>query len=298
MTNFIQINKYHTIILFCLSIIFFTLNINIQADNLTVICFFLIITVGVSHGSLDHIKGNKLLEVFNIENKSLFYFGYIVISLTIIVLWLIFPLITLAIFLIVAAYHFGKEDTVFGKNKKTKLLNLFLFLKGSLVILAPLYFNHEETIKIFETLNVQLNQINDNILIAIIVFSLISNFFVNKNIFLSFLDSFTIIMLNLNFAPLIAFTIYFCFLHSLRHSLSLIEEIDNKNFKKGLNNFLKKAFPLTLITITIFLIAIFFLNKYYLLDSAILKVIFIGLASLTFPHILLEYLIEKNEKKT
>ena len=298
MTNFIQINKYHTIILFCLSIIFFTLNINIQADNLTVICFFLIITVGVSHGSLDHIKGNKLLEVFNIENKSLFYFGYIVISLTIIVLWLIFPLITLAIFLIVAAYHFGKEDTVFGKNKKTKLLNLFLFLKGSLVILAPLYFNPEETIKIFETLNVQLNQINDNILIAIIVFSLISNFFVNKNIFLSFLDSFTIIMLNLNFAPLIAFTIYFCFLHSLRHSLSLIEEIDNKNFKKGLNNFLKKAFPLTLITITIFLIAIFFLNKYYLLDSAILKVIFIGLASLTFPHILLEYLIEKNEKRT
>ena len=298
MTNFIQINKYHTIILFCLSIIFFTLNINIQADNIAGICFFLIITVGVSHGSLDHIKGNKLLELFNIKNKLLFYFGYIVISLTIIVLWLILPLITLAIFLIVAAYHFGKEDAVFGKNKKTKLLNLFLFLKGSLVILAPLYFNPEETIKIFETLNVQLNQINDNILIAIIVLSLISNFFVNKNIFLSFLDSFTIIMLNLNFVPLVAFTIYFCFLHSLRHSLSLIEEIDNKNFKKGLNNFLKKAFPLTLITVIVFLIAVFFLNKYYLLDSAILKVIFIGLASLTFPHILLEYLLEKNEKRT
>ena len=28
------------------------------------------------------------------------------------------------------------------------------------------------------------------------------------------------------------------------------------------------------------------------------KVIFIGLASLTFPHILLEYLLEKNEKKS
>jgi len=298
MTNFTQINKYHTIILFFLSIIFFTLNIKIHTDNITEICFFLIVTVGVSHGSLDHIKGNKLLELFNIKNKLLFYFGYIIISLAIIVLWLILPLITLAMFLIVAAYHFGKEDAVFEKNKKTKLLNLFLFLKGSLVILAPLYFNPEETIKIFENLDVQLNQINNNILIAIIVLSLISNFFVNKNIFLSFLDSFTIIMLNFNFAPLVAFTIYFCFLHSLRHSLSLIEEIDNKNFKKGLNNFLKKAFPLTLITIILFLIAVFFLNKYYLLDSAILKVIFIGLASLTFPHILLEYLIEKNEKKT
>ena len=34
------------------------------------------------------------------------------------------------------------------------------------------------------------------------------------------------------------------------------------------------------------------------LDIAILKIIFIGLASLTFPHILLEYLLEKNEKRT
>jgi len=43
---------------------------------------------------------------------------------------------------------------------------------------------------------------------------------------------------------------------------------------------------------------VFLLNEYYLLDSAILKVVFIGLASLTFPHILLEYLLEKNEKQT
>ena len=75
MTNFTQINKYHTIILFFLSIIFFTLNIKIHTDNITEICFFLIVTVGVSHGSLDHIKGNKLLELFNIKNKLLFYFG-------------------------------------------------------------------------------------------------------------------------------------------------------------------------------------------------------------------------------
>ena len=46
------------------------------------------------------------------------------------------------------------------------------------------------------------------------------------------------------------------------------------------------------------LLAIFFLNNFYKLDEAIYKVIFIGLASLTFPHILLEYLLEKNEKRT
>ena len=55
---------------------------------------------------------------------------------------------------------------------------------------------------------------------------------------------------------------------------------------------------LTFITAVIFLFAIYFLNNFYKLDEAIYKVIFIGLASLTFPHILLEYLLEKNEKRT
>ena len=59
-----------------------------------------------------------------------------------------------------------------------------------------------------------------------------------------------------------------------------------------------KALPLTLITGLIFLISIYLLNSLYKIDEAIYKVIFIGLASLTFPHILLEYLLEKNEKRT
>ena len=298
MINFLKLNKFQTITLFFLSTIFLILDINLQSKNMTMICFFLIVTIGVSHGSLDHIKGEKLLKIFKIKNKLNFYLGYISISFVIIGLWLILPLFTLSVFLIVAAYHFGKEDAVFEKNKKIKLLNILLFFKGSLVILAPLYFNSIETIKIFKTLNVELNPISNYVLIIFISLSLISNFFVNKNIFFPFLDSLTIIILNLNFSPLLSFTIYFCFLHSLRHSFSLIEEMSGKNFKKRLIVFLKQALPLTLVTAISFLIIIFFLSKYYLLDVAILKVIFIGLASLTFPHILLEYLLEKNEKKT
>jgi Brp/Blh family beta-carotene 15,15'-monooxygenase len=250
----------------------------------------------VSHGSLDNFKGAKLLKILNIKNKLLFYFIYIFISLAVISSWLIFPLFMLAVFLVVAAYHFGKEDSVFGKTNKFKLLNLLLFLKGSLIILAPLYFHHYETIQIFEILGVKLIQYNSSLIIILIYLSLISNFFINKNVLLSLLDSFTIIILNINFEPLLAFTIYFCFLHSIRHSLSLVQDINSKNLKKGLISFLKKAFPLTIATAFGFVIAVFLLNEYYLLDSAILKVVFIGLASLTFPHILLEYLLEKNEK--
>ena len=65
-----------------------------------------------------------------------------------------------------------------------------------------------------------------------------------------------------------------------------------------LENLLKKQFPLTLITSFAFIVAIYLLNNFYELNEAIYKVIFIGLASLTFPHILLEYLLEKNEKRS
>jgi Brp/Blh family beta-carotene 15,15'-monooxygenase len=298
MTNFNQINKYHSISLFLLSLFFLTLSIEIQKSWVTVICFFLIATIGVTHGSLDHLKGNKLLKIFKIKNKLLFYFIYIFTALIVVCFWIILPFFTLSMFLIVASYHFGKEDSVFGKTKKLKLASLFLFLKGSIVVLAPLYFHPYETIEIFEILNVRLIQYNNNLIAVLISLSLISNFFINKNILLSLLDSFTVVLLNINFEPLLAFTVYFCFLHSVRHSLSLVQDMDDRDLKKGLIGFLKKALPLTVITAFGFLISVFLLNEYYLLDSAILKVVFIGLASLTFPHILLEYLLEKNEKRT
>ena len=141
--------------------------------------------------------------------------------------------------------------------------------------------------------------VNENLVIFFLIISFSANIILmsqlNYNGFL-LADWLTILLLNIFLSPLVAFTLYFCFLHSVRHSFSLIYEIDKKNFKNGVVKFIKKAVPLTVITAILFIIAIYFLTNYYVLDEAILKVIFIGLASLTFPHILLEYLIEKNEK--
>ena len=75
-----------------------------------------------------------------------------------------------------------------------------------------------------------------------------------------------------------------------------MSELDNDNLTNGLKIFTKKALPLTILTAIFCFFGLYLLNNTYSLDSSILKIIFIGLASLTFPHILLEYLIEKNEK--
>ena len=297
MNNF-SLNKYHTYIFFGLSVIFAFVNFTLDLEYISIICFFLISTIGVSHGALDHEKGKKIIKLFKLKKIELFYLAYVFLSLLIIFLWTIAPIITLIIFLIVASYHFGKEDSVFGKIKYNHFSNILFFFKGSIIVLAPLYFSQEETFEIFKILNVNIKTINQDFLLALILLSLFSNFLLKKNILIHSIDTLSIIIINWAFSPLVAFTIYFCFLHSIRHSFSLIYEINKNNFKKGSNLFIKKALPLTMLTGLIFLISLYVLNNYFLLNSAILKVIFIGLASLTFPHILLEYLLEKNEKKS
>ena len=297
MNNF-SLNKYHTYIFFALSVIFAFINFNLDLEYISIICFFLISTIGVSHGSLDHEKGKRIIKLFKLKKIELFYLAYVSLSLLTIFLWTIVPIISLIIFFIVASYHFGKEDSIFGKIKYSHFSNFLFLFKGSIIVLAPLYFSQKETFEIFKILNVNIKYINQDFLIVLIILSLFSNFLLKKNILIHSIDTLSIIIINWAFSPLVAFTIYFCFLHSIRHSFSLIYEINKNNFKKGGELFIKKALPLTMLTGLLFLISLYVLNNYFLLNSAILKVIFIGLASLTFPHILLEYLLEKYEKKS
>ena len=305
-----RINFNHSFIFFLFCNFFSIVSLKITSFTISpLICLLLILSIGISHGSLDNIKGKKLFKIFGINNFFIFYFLYILLALIIIILWVILPYISLIIFLIIASYHFGKEDTQFLIDENSYSNQLLFFFKGSLIISAPIYFHFDETISIFKLLLIDneifyeiLDLIETNkILLYFIILSTLSNIVLfAKNFelkkFIIFLDYFSIIIINYFFSPLEAFTIYFCFLHSVRHSISLMWELDKNNLGNGLKVFIKKALPLTILTATFCLIGLYLLNNTYNFDSAILKIIFIGLASLTFPHILLEYLIEKNEK--
>jgi Brp/Blh family beta-carotene 15,15'-monooxygenase len=305
-----KINLNHSFIffLFCniFSLAIFKINNFIISP---IICLLLILVIGVSHGSLDHMKGKKLFKILNINRFSIFYLSYIAMAILVIIVWILIPTTSLLIFLIVASFHFGKEDTQFLINEDSYLNRLLYFFKGLLIIMAPMFFRFDETVAIFKFLlidneifysSLEFIETNKIILIGVILSTLSSIFlFLDKfevKKFTIFLDYFSVLIINYYFSPLIAFTIYFCFLHSIRHSISLVCQIDKTNFKNGLKIFIKKALPLTILTAIFCLIGLYLLNNSYDLDNSILKIVFIGLASLTFPHILLEYFLEKNEK--
>jgi len=311
MNNLInKINFYHSIIFFLLSILLAIIIDQFESFIISpVICLLLILSIGISHGALDNQKGKRLIRLYNIKNSYLFYLIYSMIGLSIIIFWLYFPTISLIVFLIVASYHFGKEDIDFLINNKNASNLVLYFLKGTLIIVAPLMFHFTETVNIFKLLLIQ----NENFFLflgfietnQILRFALLTTLLVNIYYFINnfkimniliFIDFLSIVVLNYFLSPLISFTIYFCFLHSFRHSITLINELDANDFKNGVHIFVKRAMPLTFLTAILYVASLYILSNYYQLNDAIFKVIFIGLASLTFPHILLEYLLEKNEK--
>ena len=121
-------------------------NFNISS----LICLILILIIGVSHGSLDHEKGRKLFKIFNINSISIFYISYISISILVVAIWILMPSLSLIIFLLVASYHFGKEDTQFLISKVSIFNQILFFFKGLLIILAPMFFNFDDTVLIFK----------------------------------------------------------------------------------------------------------------------------------------------------
>ena len=112
-----KINFYH-------SLIFFNLSISVagieyfREGSFLIISLFLILTIGISHGSLDHIKGKKLIKYLGYRSISIFYLGYIFVGIATITIWLIFPKFLLFLFLVIYSFHFGKEDSEFIDKKK------------------------------------------------------------------------------------------------------------------------------------------------------------------------------------
>ena len=311
-------SNYFFLLTIFICLLQFFIKINTDQAWVYLTCFFLIITIGSSHGGLDNLKGKKLFNKLKLKSSFLiFYLTYISIAILILILWFNFGQICLWTFLILASYHFGKEDTpdiLLLKNKNPLLVFFKFFARGSTVVVMALYFHFEDTLSMFQFLSTEENFLGfyemdvaglewqKDIRWTLYLFILINLwghiYPKSKKYWSSLLQDFlSIVLLNLVFETFVAFTIYYCFLHSIRHSLLWSSKLFESK-KSLLKEFLIKSFPLTLITALIFIISVYLLNLLgdFFLYTHIILVTFVGLASLTFPHLLLEYLIEKNEK--
>ena len=110
-------------------------------------CFFIIATVGISHGSLDNHKGELIFKKYFPRYWSfVFYVTYLLTSAFVLLVWIYSPLISLCIFFLVASFHFGYEDLEMFFSQNFILETPLYFLRGLIIISAPLYLNNVETV--------------------------------------------------------------------------------------------------------------------------------------------------------
>ena len=81
-----------------------------------------------------------------------------------------------------------------------------------------------------------------------------------------------------------AFSFYFCFIHSFNHIKRILPSLRNNLSNKNIRNMF---LFFTLLTWVLGFLILTYLNFNISLDHSIIKVTFIGLAALTFPHMIL-----------
>ena len=117
-----------------LSIIFFGLE-----SSYSILLFLIImLSIGIPHGSVDHIIAFINPEARRFNSKLIFYIVYLSLILINIILWIISPFLGLLIFLLISCYHFGETQVLGYNSTDNKLLN---FVIGANILLS-LFLNN------------------------------------------------------------------------------------------------------------------------------------------------------------
>ena len=260
----------------------------ISLSSLAYVSLFAIAVIGLPHGSLDGAIAS-FLGFKSIKSFSKFLFLYIIMSIGVIFFWFLFPVISLLLFLLISIYHFGSCDANFIINKIDKLI--ISIAHGGSVVMGVIYFQKDISFQIFEYLSGSkiylFFQFVDYFFYFILIFICFYFYLClkNKKFFKNFIEIPLILLIAFFAHPLVTFSIYFCCIHTPRHIVDVIKNLRKKNY-----NYMKIIYTTIIFTVLSWLLGL--IGYLYLLPTfgnteAILKVVFIGLAALTLPHMIL-----------
>lgn len=272
-----------------------------------------VLLFGICHGSLDYLRcppdKNGEVSKFRLSIFSLAY-----ISLAALLLWVWFhdPGPMLVSFLSVSCLHFALDEEQ-GLSIAKK------FLWGLLPVLAPCFLHADAVNEVFSFLigsSVSFSSTLSEVLkilgcmiVGLACSSLLLDICAalearSKAAFAECASALALILSCVFLPPLLSFTIYFCWWHSLRQCLKQVAQFDSVNFANGFSIFLKKISVFTfgswLMAATIYVIATNSLasssetaaglSSMLKIDAApeqAIRAMFYLLSALTVPHMFL-----------
>ena len=265
-----------TTIIFC---VFFAFDLKISYQSQIIFLITAVIVAGLPHGALDPLVARNIGIIRKKSDWLRFSVTYLTQALAAFFIWVWQPEIALVTFLLLSVWHFSEDW-------ENNLSRLGRALGGISIIIFPAYFHMSEVNQIFSWLGLV---INDSVYVKLLTY-LGPPYFLIYSLFCIFnlkrypwgcLELICIFIVAMIASPLMFFVIYFCILHSPRH------------FFKTINS-LQIALPAILLVVFIFssaaialVILIVVITGEELVTKILTQALFIGLFSLTVPHMIL-----------
>lgn len=277
--------------------IFILLNIfegfkEISIENQLIYSSLSILLFGIPHGAIDHIIFFKKRKL----TKLKFYLVYLGLIVGFVLMWHIAPVLSLILFLLISAFHFGESQ--FEDIKITKVLkNIFFFFWGIALLATLIYYNINELanvtayfddtlafekvydIKKVTALYYVTNIITIASMILMAVYKQIKIERLLSEFFLLFLIHITFFL----FPFIIGFTLYFVVLHSLKVMQDEIEFFKKDNPKFSILDFLKLLAPYSILSI-FFTTILLLLSYYSYIPYSIPFLSIVIISVITLPH--------------
>ncbi len=244
----------------------------------------------VPHGALDLALARKLNWV---KNSSIaltgFFVAYMILAVTFWLIWPYFPHLCLSIFCLMSVVHFGHNDTWKSSSKWVKWSSFLIC--GTLPLVQSGFWHETEVVSLVAAMIPDEAEVVSHLLklggylwfmgtTLFAMFAIRYEKYHHKLMEIAILV-FTFVML----PPELGFLIYGSAIHAPRHiRLNISRAIAaHPSGKRGLIWEILAILLITLILGICALVGNLSLDQ----DPALIRFIFIGLASLTFPHMLL-----------
>ena len=245
-----------------------------------IIMSVLIVALGVPHGALDTIFARNIYNTRSPAQWLLFAVAYLCLALVVVGIWLVSPLIFLSGFLLISLAHFS------GDLRKGTPVVFQMFYGGAILVL-PVILHAGEVKQLFTqlvgsqaatTVAAVLQLLSWPWLIACCLAAAV---LIAKDRYTA-IEIASVVGLAVTAPPLIAFTVFFCTMHSARHVLRTLKFAETAS-----PMFLALAAAVPMLAVLGLSLAGWKYLPQSSLDSRILQFIFVGLAALTVPHMAL-----------
>ena len=254
--------------------------------------------VGIPHGALDYALAKQFMQPKIGKDWALYFLtAYLLTMAIVLVAWWIHPTVSFVAFLALTLYHFGSGDSLAIPSTPLLISIAEILARGGLVLTLPAVFNRQEMLQLFSYLIPEpgarsvvsmLVGIMPVFGVCLLVCITWSGFqFIRRKEPLFLLQAVELAVLAALFCTLpalLAFAVYFSFLHSIRHMLRLSGNPETGSALLAIGGMIRLALPVTAATLALGGSAYLLLSGFSFDMPEMVRVIFIGIASMTYPH--------------